>query len=123
MEITIASISRVSATLQRLRSAATPNMKTPASRAPLLPSQSGAFRPLSPAWPAVVVTVRVAVPLFVPPPSVIGLPLTEHAICAVVGAVQVKLTEPLNPLRASTVIVDVPDCPAAAMLTTFPKIV
>ncbi len=98
-------------------------MKTPASRAPLLPSQSGAFRPLSPVWAAVVVTVRVAVPLFVPPPSVIGLPLTEHAICAVVGAVHVKLTEPLKPLRASTVIVEVPDCPAAAMLITFPKIV
>src|SRR4029077_15460012 len=113
---------KVRATPQRRRRDGIPNMKTPTNNAPLLPYHKGELRRPRAACAAVVVIVKVAVPLVVPPPSVIGLPVTEHVICAEAGALQVKLTEPVNPLRASTVMVEVAACPAGVMLGMLAKI-
>ena len=88
-----ATVMRVRATVNLLRPAGIPKTSTPAKTAPPPPSHKGALLGPNPA--AAVVMLSVTDPLGVPLLRVKGLPLTEQAIFAEVGAVQVKVITPL----------------------------
>ena len=62
---------------------------------------------------AVVVTVSFAVALVVVESSVTDVGLTEQLICAVEDERRhERVTVPVNPFLALTVMVELPDCPA-----------
>ena len=65
--------------------------------------------------------VSVTVPFGIELLSTAGLPLMEQLMNAEAGAEQVKLTEPLYPLRPSMVIVEVPLLLVCAMVTRLPN--
>jgi hypothetical protein len=67
---------------------------------------------------ATVAMVRVAVALVVVPSTLTDVGLRVQVILAVEEeGLQDRSTVPLKPLTAVTVMVDVPDCPGAEMLT------
>ena len=66
--------------------------------------------------------VSVEVPVVVPPLRAIELELSEQVMKTDVGGVQDRVTVPLNPFRASTVIVEVVVPPGAEMVESVPNI-